>query len=252
MRNPSANITTFSTPFVPAIPGGSTNVISFLGHTDSYVLLENTGELAVSSFTWSAMIFPENSQGPLFNWYVTDPEVLYHGSLIWIVAQSLIKDTFSWPRYSRALSITWQFHSPVFEWMAPRCNLLWWKHWRFSDESRWSRANNDTTSIICSCNSRTSCDGMLILLQLSRSKQSWSKILPGQNVIHVTVEHCQRSQHHEDGYSSVYNGLTTTGHVNSYHPYTDRISWIIVLLCYAPVLTWLLHISFIISCLSRN
>ena len=89
LRNPSANITTFSTPFVPAIPGGSTNVISFLGHKDSYVLLENNGELAVSSFTWSAMIFPENSEGPLFNWYVNDPEVSYHGTLIWMHAQRI-------------------------------------------------------------------------------------------------------------------------------------------------------------------
>ena len=70
LRNPTANITTFNTPFVPAVPGGSTNVMSFLGHKGSYVLLENTGDLAVSSFTWSAIIFPESIEGgPLLVWW---------------------------------------------------------------------------------------------------------------------------------------------------------------------------------------
>ena len=69
LRNPSASITTFNTPFAPAVSVSSTNVISFLGHKGSYVMLANTGELAVSSFTWSAMIFPESDrEGPLFAW----------------------------------------------------------------------------------------------------------------------------------------------------------------------------------------
>ena len=70
LRKPTANITTFNTPFVPAVPGGSTNVISFLGQRHSYVLLENTGDLAVSSFTWSAIIFPVSTEdGDLFTWH---------------------------------------------------------------------------------------------------------------------------------------------------------------------------------------
>ena len=65
LRNPSANITTLNTPFVPAVPGGSAIVISFFGNKDSYILLENTGDLAVSSFTWLAMIFPEGTANGL-------------------------------------------------------------------------------------------------------------------------------------------------------------------------------------------
>ena len=78
LRNPSANITTFNTPFVPAVPGGNTNVISFLGHKDSYILMENTKELTMSSFTWSAMIFPERyTSGPLFTWWSDWPGCNY-------------------------------------------------------------------------------------------------------------------------------------------------------------------------------
>ena len=86
LRNTSAKITTINTPFVPALPDSSTNVISFLGHKDSYVVLENTGELAVSSFTWSAMIFPERAAGgPLFNWPSSYSGCGNHGTHIWFV-----------------------------------------------------------------------------------------------------------------------------------------------------------------------
>ena len=75
LRYPSAIITTFNTPFVPAFSDGITNVISFLGHRDSYVWLENKGHLAVSSFTWSAMIFPQRTaQGTLINWWCNWPD----------------------------------------------------------------------------------------------------------------------------------------------------------------------------------
>ena len=85
LRNTLTVITTFNTPFVPAVPGGSTNVISFLGNKDSYILLESFEELAVASFTWSAMIFPEsNANGPLFNWCINSPPS-DHGHFIWML-----------------------------------------------------------------------------------------------------------------------------------------------------------------------
>ena len=77
LRNPSANITTLNTPFVPAVQGGNTNVISLFGHKDSYILLESPGELA--SFTWSAMIFLESNgtRGSMFNVWSDSSECGY-------------------------------------------------------------------------------------------------------------------------------------------------------------------------------
>ena len=69
LRNPAANIYSVNTPFVNAITGSSTNVISFLGDKDSYMLMVNTGDLTVSFFKWTAMVFRESSSvGLLLNW----------------------------------------------------------------------------------------------------------------------------------------------------------------------------------------
>ena len=92
LRNASAVVTSYNTPFVPAVPGGNTNVISFLGHKDSYVVLENNGDLAVTSFTWAAKVYPESEVNcPLFNWYLpTSPTCDYHGPHIWLVSRQIV------------------------------------------------------------------------------------------------------------------------------------------------------------------
>ena len=40
----SSDVTAVGTHFVPAFPGSNFNVLSFEGHTDSYVALENNGK----------------------------------------------------------------------------------------------------------------------------------------------------------------------------------------------------------------
>ena len=107
LRNASTVVTTYNTPFVPAVPGGSTNVISFLGHKDSYVLLENNGYLAVTSFTWAAKVYPETTAGPLFNWYLPSGECGYHGPHIWLASARLIFVVCN------AVSASSGFHSSV-------------------------------------------------------------------------------------------------------------------------------------------
>ena len=92
-RDLSANITTLNTPFVPAVPGGSTKVISFVGDKDSYVLLGNTGELVLSSFTWSAMIFPESENRALLTWYLDSQACWYRSKAIWIHSTRLLTFT---------------------------------------------------------------------------------------------------------------------------------------------------------------
>ena len=83
LRNASAVVTMYNTPFVPAVPGGP-DVISFLGQLDSYVVLENNGDLAVSSFTWAAKVFPENTIGPLFEWHLNSDKCWHFGPHMWI------------------------------------------------------------------------------------------------------------------------------------------------------------------------
>ena len=76
--------------FVPSQTGGSTNVLSFPGDKDSLVLMGNSGVLAVTSFTFTAMVFPEdNMDGPIFNFYSSDPVNDYYGIHIWIIGSRL-------------------------------------------------------------------------------------------------------------------------------------------------------------------
>lgn len=69
VRNPSAAVTTVNTSFVPAFAGSDINVVEFRGDSYSYVIMKSTGDLAVSSFTLSADIFPESDVGTLFQWH---------------------------------------------------------------------------------------------------------------------------------------------------------------------------------------
>ena len=90
MRSASTSVITSNAPFVLAEPGSSTSVISFLGDIDSYVLLTNNGEFAVSSFTWVAKVFPESADDdPLFNWEINNLQCGHHGPHIWIVGAKL-------------------------------------------------------------------------------------------------------------------------------------------------------------------
>ena len=92
LRDPSANVSIHNSPFVPGIIGDSTNVISFLGDKDWYVLLENTGDLTVSSFTWTAIVFREsNSVGPLFNWWSDWPVCGYSSIMLPLTSSSKLR-----------------------------------------------------------------------------------------------------------------------------------------------------------------
>ena len=56
----------------------------------SYVFLDNTGDLIVSSFTWAANIYPESANdGPLFNWNSNDNTNGFYGTHIWSLSQRL-------------------------------------------------------------------------------------------------------------------------------------------------------------------
>jgi hypothetical protein len=84
-------LTAHNTPFVAAVEGGSSNVISFLGDKDSYVELQNNGDLAVTSFTWMVKLFPENINAPLFNWaFSGEGHVGFHGPHIWLQSGRLL------------------------------------------------------------------------------------------------------------------------------------------------------------------
>jgi len=80
-----------SAPFVPAFHNSSFKVLSLEGNTESYVELTNNGDLIVTSFTWSADVYPELGDGPLFNWISAPPAPAddYWGTHIWIY-QSLL------------------------------------------------------------------------------------------------------------------------------------------------------------------
>jgi hypothetical protein len=92
LRNSSSVVSTFDTPFVSAVAGGSATVLSFLGHKDSYVLLENQGDLSVTSFTWAAKLFPESlTEAPLFNWEYANTVCGFHGPHIWLTAQAKLQ-----------------------------------------------------------------------------------------------------------------------------------------------------------------
>ena len=83
MRNPASNITAYNTSFVPFDSSSSTTVISFLGGSDSNIMLENTGDLAVSSFTWTTMFYPETYEhGELFIWNLDSTFCVGHGPWI--------------------------------------------------------------------------------------------------------------------------------------------------------------------------
>ena len=117
LRNPSANITTSNTPFVLALPGDSTNVISFLGFKDSYVLLENRGDLTVSSFTWSTMIFQNGiAQGPLFSWWSNWPDCRNRSAHVKVTSDQKIKfgvcagSAMSWMAATDTVMVRNQWH----------------------------------------------------------------------------------------------------------------------------------------------
>ena len=80
----SLGVTTVGTSFVPA--GSGFDVLTFQGHIDSYVAIENKGDLAVSSFTLSMDIFPfTQSDGPLFMWLSAPPATWGWATHIWML-----------------------------------------------------------------------------------------------------------------------------------------------------------------------
>ena len=201
LRNLSSMITTFNTPFVPAVENSSTNVISFLGHKDSYVLLENTGDLAVSSFTWSAMIFPERTgDGPLFNWCINGPPSGYSGNFIWQVSSQIL--------HFRILGSGG--HSlPPFNSITPM-SLNEWHHVAISYDGNTGVAMNNVDGIV-----------QTVTLPLSTSDATVGSVMMGSHyycdngetrtfqgkMACVRLEHRQKSQHHENGHTSLYNNL---------------------------------------------
>ena len=68
------------------------NVLNFKGVKDSYVLMSNHGQLAVTSFTWMCYLYPEALQkGPIFHWHAENaPLPGYHGTHIWYTGNSVL------------------------------------------------------------------------------------------------------------------------------------------------------------------
>ena len=90
--NESTTAENSSLSFVQPFNGSDKTVVFFAGHQDSYLLLHNDGALAVESFTWSAIVFADQTSGdgPLFNWITDDPTTFSWATHWWYLWQESI------------------------------------------------------------------------------------------------------------------------------------------------------------------